>query len=69
MFYSTRYFFRLVGLLLAVYLVYTHFPNVLWGLRRVWEYIEYLFSGYTFDGIISGVYKALSSLLRGIKNW
>jgi hypothetical protein len=50
MFYSTRYFFRLAGLLLAVYLVYTRFPVLLWGAKHIGEYIERFFSQYMFPG-------------------
>jgi hypothetical protein len=54
MFYSTRYFFRLIGLLLAMYLAYTRFPVLLRGAKHIWEYIEYFFSHYALENTVSG---------------
>jgi hypothetical protein len=67
MFYSTRYFFRLAGLLLAAYLVYSHFPDILRGLRGMGEYIGRFFSRYTPDTMAAIIYNALSSVIRGAK--
>jgi hypothetical protein len=67
MFYSTRYFFRLAGLLLAVYLVCARFPNILWGLQRVWDYIRLLFFRYSLDDVVSAVYTGIYGILKGIR--
>jgi hypothetical protein len=64
MFYSTRYFFRLAGLFLAAYLVYTRLPDILGGIKNIWEYAGLFFSRYTRDDAISLVYEALYNLIR-----
>jgi hypothetical protein len=67
MFYSTRYFFRLVGLLLAAYLIFTRFPDIRWGLRHVWEYIERFITQYTLHEVVSLVYDAIYSVINKIE--
>jgi hypothetical protein len=67
MFYSTRYFFRLAGLLLAACLVNTRFPVLLRGVKHVWKYIEYFFSHYAPEKAVSEVYEIIFGLLKGIK--
>jgi hypothetical protein len=37
MVYSTRYFFRLAGLLLAAYVLYAYFPDILEYASGGWE--------------------------------
>ena len=64
MFYSTRYFFRLVCLLLAAYLMYTRFPDMLWGLRQAWEYIERHFSQYTLYKVVLLICNAIYSVIN-----
>jgi hypothetical protein len=64
MFYSTRHFFKVAALLLAVSWVYTRLPDVLEGIRRVWAYLDRFFSRPALDEAVSAVYTALYGFIN-----
>jgi hypothetical protein len=65
MFYSTRHFFRLAGLLLAAYITYQRLPDMLRGLKSAWTHLNRFFSAHALDAAVALLHDALHWVLPG----
>jgi hypothetical protein len=67
MFYSTRHFFKLAGLLLAACLACQRFPDLLRWLKNVWASIERFLLAHTLSAEVSLLLDGFFRVIQGIK--